>query len=127
MDTLHVDHQCPRSHVTYQMLENTNRKKLPGGPIALKLEWGKCRFFSCDTYIDTEFSDPPTKDMKFPIKLLIVDDAGYDKNRITLGLDFIQQYIHSKKGRFAEGEILMGDNQGLWWATTYQEKRRRFI
>lgn len=123
MDTIHVDPLCPRSHITYQMLEGAKRRKLTR-PVALTLSWGRCRKFSCDTYVDTEFFDPPTSKMTFPIRLCVVDDPGYYKNRITLGYDFLSQYVHSKKGPFEAGDILLGDRQGYWWATTYQRKVR---
>lgn len=123
MDTIHVDPLCPRSHITFQMLEGAKRRKL-AGPIALTLSWGRCRKFSCDSYVDTDFYDPPTSKMAFPIRLCVVDDPGYDKNHITLGFDFISQYVHSKKGPFEASDILLGDRQGYWWATTYQQKVR---
>lgn len=120
-DTVHCDWESPRSHVSAAVIDQTRARPL-ATPLNFRLTWGRCREFECSKYIDTTFSDPLHRRLFFPVRLCIVENPSFDKKRITLGVDFLSRYLHSRKGPVEAGEVLFGDNHGHFWATTCQKK-----
>jgi len=120
-NTVHCDWFCPRSVVSREIVDNSKARPMPKG-IDFKINWGHCKEFTCNRYIDVEFTDPLKKRVRMPVRLHIVDDPAFDKKRVIFGSDFLCRYLQSKKGHYENGDVLFGDNRGRYWATTYQKK-----